>query len=70
MIFKNSTFLFAFLLVSCGYPKPRYIKETNEYELYYCEVEEKCFEAAEKTCPNGYIVTRYGSIRPEKFRCK
>lgn len=63
-------FLVIIFNISCGYPQPRMIDGTNEYELKYCDEEIQCFNAADKICPNGYIITKYGNIRPEKFKCK
>lgn len=61
--------LLALLVCGCGYPRPAQIGP-NTYRFSYCEPERKCFEAAEKVCPNGYRVTKYGSIRPEEFVCE
>lgn len=67
---KKIFIIFMFLIVSCGYNGAVRIQGTNEYQLPYCNDEEDCFKAADKTCPNGYRITKYGSIRPEKFICK
>jgi hypothetical protein len=53
----------------CGYPPPREVRP-GLYELNYCDEERKCFEAAEKVCPQGYRITKYGSLRPEQFVCE
>lgn len=57
-----------FTLAGCGYPPPREIRP-GVYQLEHCMDEVKCFEAAEKTCPDGYRITKYGSVRPEEFVC-
>lgn len=61
--------LLTFLLVGCGYPPPREIR-SGVYELTFCEKEPQCFAAAEKTCPDGYRVTRYESSRPAEIVCE
>lgn len=61
--------LISTLLISCGYPTPARVKGTNEYTFAYCDKEHQCFEAAKKVCPNGFTVTKYGNIRPERFVC-
>jgi len=60
---------FAFILPACGYPRPKMIEGTNEYRLQYCHRESQCFKAVKKVCPNGHEITKYGNIRPEKFKC-
>ena len=61
--------LCALWLVACGYPPPQEVRP-GVYKLQFCQNESKCFEAAEKTCPGGYHVTSYGSLRPEEFTCQ
>lgn len=62
--------LFAlFVLSGCGYPPPREVRP-GVYRLQFCQEERKCFQAAEKVCPNGYRVIKYGSLRPEEFVCQ
>lgn len=66
----KKTLLLAFILLSCGYPRPHQISD-NEYELQYCQDERQCFKAAEHTCKDrgGYEITRYTN-HPERFVCK
>lgn len=61
--------LFAAVLIISCVPVPQKIKGTNEYRLSYCKHEADCFKSAEKTCPNGFVITSYRS-RPETFVCK
>jgi hypothetical protein len=61
----------AFFLVSClgsgTQPDP---EVPGQYILQYCAYEHDCFEAARDFCaPKGFQITKYGSIRPEKFVC-
>ena len=66
---RCSGLLLGLMVVACGYPPPKEVRP-GVYRLTYCDNEEKCFEAADKTCPNGYEVTQYGNLRPEQFICK
>ncbi len=61
--------LAALFLSSCGYPPPKEVRP-GVYRLQFCKQEAKCFEAAEKVCPQGYRVIEYGSLRPEEFVCQ
>lgn len=66
---KFSILVLALFVTACGYQGARKVGP-NTYQLAYCDREAQCFEAAKKTCPNGYVVTKYGSIRPEEFSCQ
>lgn len=59
----------AFLITGCGYPLPREVRP-GVYQLNFCEEEIQCFEAAKKTCPNGFRVTKYESSRPLLIVCQ
>jgi hypothetical protein len=70
MVWAKRSMMFLLLgsAVGCGYPPPQEIRP-GVYQLQFCEREEDCFEAAKKTCPNGFRITKYGGIRPEEFVC-
>lgn len=67
----SSFIILASVLGGCGY-QGAHLKSGSDhvYELPYCNKEEDCFKAAEKTCPGGFRVTKYGNIRPEEFVCE
>lgn len=63
--------ILASVLGGCGYQGARLKDGSSEvYELPYCKKEADCFKEAEKKCPNGYRITKYGNIRPEEFVCE
>ena len=62
--------LLALFLVGCGKTGYQPIEgRPGHYRLHYCADEEACFKRAEKLCPNGYRVTRYGT-HPEAIACQ
>ena len=62
--------LLVLALTGCGVAAQPVPGRPGVYRLHYCAHEVDCFKAAEKTCPGGYDITRYGNIRPEEFTCK
>ena len=64
------TLSLALFLAGCGYPSPRKIPDKpGHYRLQYCSNESDCFNAAKKTCPEGYRITKFRS-GPEEFVCE